>query len=73
MNREHYIKKCQILRSYFNFVLLSRSTSFTQTWLFMESFLSSFLSSSILQSTDRLTIGFKINLVFLSLIHIMDM
>ena len=31
------------------------STSFTQTWLFMESFLSSYLSSSILQSTDRLT------------------
>ena len=41
--------------SYYNFVLQSRSTSFTQTWLFMESFLSSYLSSSILQSTDRLT------------------
>ena len=55
INRKHLIENCQKLRSFNKFIFLSRSTSFTQTWLFMESFLSSYLSSSILQSTDRLT------------------
>ena len=54
INRKHLIENCQKLRSFNKFIFLSRSTSFTQTWLFMESFLSSYLSSSILQSTDRL-------------------